>query len=475
MRAITSSALIALFLAAPALSREPVERSEREIAEQLWADFRAVDWDRPVREWVGAGTIGTGLDCEEFHGDSYDHTVDTLWSYRCSRSRQNYRAEWFFYALTLDEPLSIRLERFHVKASDLPRSALETLHHDLASRLTERYGAAQEPKRFAGGLAEAGSAFWRNVLRWNNDNLQVYLSISEPHGKSPELSLLARHRRLLDAIALEKKRPYWFKFGPWLERWGTPADRRLAEELGADFRALPDLLLKEFEYPPTPGVQKERRDTLTNLLNAVASAAPQRKPALLLAADRLAARTHDGEEASVGSGAIKDQIAGFDLDYAWNPLGANWVYRHNLLWRVWQEYSASEWGEVAFVLLLNHGWETIVGCSGDGGQFREVIRQAKVFLSDRPKSRFRLEVEFALAQALETWWSVSQASVQDSYVDRSLYLKGSADAREEAIRHYEEVIRISPASYEADYARHQLPRLKLGFDTNQRRFFCIYD
>ena len=130
---------------------------------------------------------------------------------------------------------------------------------------------------------------------------------------------------------------------------------------------------------------------------------------------------------------------------------------------------------MAFVVLLNHGWDTRVGCAQGTDPFQEVIPRAKAFLSDRPKSRYRLEVEFALAQALETWWSVGQASVQDSYADRTLYVKGSAGMREEAILHYEEVIRIAPQSYEADYARQQLPRLKLGLDTNQRRFFCIYD
>lgn len=475
MKKFSRPALMALFLAMPAVCQEPATRSAREIADQLWADFQKAEWDRPVRNWTGSGTSGTGLECQEFHGDSFDHAVDDQWSYRCTRAGPTHQSEWSFYALTLNEPLACRLEQFRATVAGVPPATLDAIHQDLSGRFNERYGPGEQQKSKGGGLGESGSADWRNVLRWAKDDVQVYLYTSEPPGKAPAVGLLARHRLLLDAIAAEKKRPYWFKFGPWLEHWSMPLDRRLVEELGADFPAVPNLLLKESEYPSAAAVQKERKETLDKLLAAIAKAPAQRRPALLLAADRLAGRAHDGETSATGSGEIHENIAGFDLVYEWNHLGDNWAYQRNLLWRVWQEYSATEWGEMAFLVLLNHGWNTRVGCAQGEGQFREVIRQAEAFLSDHPKSRYRPEVEFALAQAFETWWSASQASAQDSYSDRTLYLEGSANAREQAIRHYEEVLRLAPEGYEAGYARQQLPRLKLGLDTNQRRFFCIYD
>ncbi len=41
--------------------------------------------------------------------------------------------------------------------------------------------------------------------------------------------------------------------------------------------------------------------------------------------------------------------------------------------------------------------------------------------------------------------------------------------------YYGRVLGLAPESPEAAYARHRLPRLKLGIDTNQRRLFRVYD
>ncbi len=113
----------------------------------------------------------------------------------------------------------------------------------------------------------------------------------------------------------------------------------------------------------------------------------------------------------------------------------------------------------------------------------EVIRHGEEFVAERADSQHRLDVMFAVAQAYETWWSLSQASQCepgqthgcDIYVNSTKYQQGSAYARDKAIAYYEEVLRVAPASILAAYVRLRLPRLKLGIDTNQRRFFCIYD
>ena len=115
--------------------------------------------------------------------------------------------------------------------------------------------------------------------------------------------------------------------------------------------------------------------------------------------------------------------------------------------------------------------------------FREVIRQGEEFLAKHPKTPHRLQVLFALAQAYETWWSLSQAAACkpgqmsgcDGYSDPANYIEGSGSARDRAINLYEEVLRLDPDSPEAAYVQWMLSRLKLGIDTNQRRFRCIYD
>ena len=125
--------------------------------------------------------------------------------------------------------------------------------------------------------------------------------------------------------------------------------------------------------------------------------------------------------------------------------------------------------------LLGLGWDTSVACRKGSDQFRAVIRQGEAFRARRPASPARADVEFLVAQSYETWWSLSQASPEDEYAQPARYQAGALTARQKAIALYNGVLQLIPGSPEATYARRVLPRLALGFATNQRRFFCVYD
>ena len=86
----------------------------------------------------------------------------------------------------------------------------------------------------------------------------------------------------------------------------------------------------------------------------------------------------------------------------------------------------------------------------------------------------------ALAVANESWWSIAHAPADDPTVSAPPYPRRAANmrqagrARSEAIRYYREVARLAPGTPEATSALRRLPRLELGLDTGQRRFFCSY-
>jgi len=97
------------------------------------------------------------------------------------------------------------------------------------------------------------------------------------------------------------------------------------------------------------------------------------------------------------------------------------------------------------------------------------------------KSPYQLDVQLAVAQAYETWWSLSLAPMpsqaptaeEDSEpVIYRQYQEGAEAARQQSIARYEQLLQTTPPSDQAAYARRELPRLKLGFDTGQRRFYC---
>jgi hypothetical protein len=52
------------------------------------------------------------------------------------------------------------------------------------------------------------------------------------------------------------------------------------------------------------------------------------------------------------------------------------------------------------------------------------------------------------------------------------YQEDAETARQKAIQLYERLLQSASQSEEAAYARRVLPRLKLGVDTGQRRYYC---
>ena len=149
---------------------------------------------------------------------------------------------------------------------------------------------------------------------------------------------------------------------------------------------------------------------------------------------------------------------------------------------VWREWPETEGGELAFLELQRRGWNTDPGegCPKNPDLFRDVIDKAEAFLASHPRTDFRKEVLYALAVANESWWSIAHAPANDEFVNAPPYPRRAANASEaeraraDAMRYYREVVSMAPGSPEAASALRRLPRLELGLDTGQRRFFCSF-
>jgi hypothetical protein len=439
------------------------EDTAQTAATQLWENFEAISWEASLKEWR---TSHPDLDCVEPHGDRYSQTADEQWTSRCSSTPENAdRAEWFFYAFRLEDPPVSRLEQFRACIVAHSSDLLQRAFQFTAQRLNARYGIWENPGHL---LAESGSPFWREVRRWRRKDLEIYLYIKAEPRKPASLELLARHRELLDALAEDSNLREI--------EWGLQAEKELDRELGDALRgSLPNLPMLLKQEPARQNEQKLYTD-MRRALDIAKTVPPEQQALLQLAVDRLADHILVTDHAaSPDWDEQRAQLAAHGMTYSWNELGGTWVYQHEYLWRVWQDDSNSPPGQEAFVMLLNKGWDTTGYCGGGAEQFRKVIEHGEKFLETYPESPRRSAVEFALAQAYETWWSLSQASKADEYGQSDRYQAGADVAREKALSFYSHVLKLAPGSAEAAYARRELPRLKLSIDTNQRRYFCIYD
>ncbi len=218
-----------------------------------------------------------------------------------------------------------------------------------------------------------------------------------------------------------------------------------------------------------------RHETLQALLTAAAAGSGDRKAELLLAADRVAALIPEGQTGDPAERQRSETMAGFALHYTYSPLGGGWEYQHDLLRQVWRDYPNSAWGGEAFLLLEWTGWDSSGTCAAGSDQFRTVIANGEKFLAEHPSSPHGLNVTLAVGTAYENWWSLSLSRPGDDYVEAAKYRDGAEAARQKAMGIYQQIAKMAPDSPEAIYARRRLPRLKLGIDTAQRAFYCIYD
>jgi len=448
--------------AAPPAPAIPAAGVARAAAQQL----QNVAWGAAYSGWRRYHSQAA---CRQFPQGGHATLPDALWSHRCAQTAQGVLTEWLFYALSLDEPITPRLEQFRVVIAEMPPASLEEVRRELSERLSNRFGAAEEIDARRAPPAEPGSAFWRNWQRWRSGDLDLYLYLLDAPGQTPRLQLQVRRRPLVEALAVER-RLQESDLARWSEA-GTPLDLRLAKELERLFPSLPRLLAggqSELD-------QNALRPAVVELLEAAKTAAPERRAMLLLAADRLAGRLGPSERESPQWEQERKQLAAYGLNFEWDELGGSWAYTHDLLWRIWEDYAGMPWGEQAFLLLESLGWNTHVGCQAGSDEFRMVIQTGERFLREYTESQNRPDVLLFVAQSYETWWSLSQAGSRDDYVDPAKYQEGAEAAREKAIQLYEQLLTADPGGDAAARARQQLPRLKLGIDTMQRRFFCVYD
>jgi hypothetical protein len=240
-------------------------------------------------------------------------------------------------------------------------------------------------------------------------------------------------------------------------------------------------------YPELQSVLKDREEGSSEapyqrvafeLLETAKKAPADQRPAILFAADLVAQRVWCAFENKGECDQLRADFARYQLTLARAELGGVFIYPHDLLWRLWREYPATDWGERAFVLLLDSGWDTSGICEKGEDQTREVIRQGESFLRQRPSSPYRGVVALLVGEAYASWWSLGNepnGSDMSGYIDRKQFKEGADTARMNAIGYFEEVVRLSPDTGFSQFALEVLPPLHDQQILDNYRFYCVYD
>ena len=403
------------------------------------------------------------------------------WTHHCVDARDGVIREDFFYVF--GEPARLSRLRVDVRAADESPETTARLLPALQRALTARFGApAHEPELMEIGFRHLRYGQPIRGDHWKGGGLHYFLhanlSASQPMGVRRGVQLVVITDRLFaergqDDLIL---RAEGFG-GPPPQEDEDVIQARLKARIGAPYvRAI----ASNFTQPAdrTRLVGETIQDLTAILRDADRSDAP-RRALCLLAADQVVNKLSLWLDTPA---PIQPLLSRYSVKLGRMTHDGGLAYGRELLWRVWRAWPDTEGGELALLELQRLGWSTGAGegCPENPDLFREVIVRAEAFLVGHPRTGFRGQVLYALAVANESWWSIAHAPADDEWVNAPPYPRRAANARQagrardEAIRYYREVVRVAPGTPEAASALRRLPRLEMGLDTGQRRFFCSY-
>ena len=387
------------------------------------------------------------------------------WTHHCAETRDGIVRESFYYVF--GEPARAALLRTDVRPLDESRDAAAATLRDLHQRLTARFGPPiQEPEMMEIGFRHLRYGEPVSGDHWHGGGLHYFLHANQtnpgPMGMRRGVQLVV----LTDRLFAERERDALIlRAEGFFGEGDDPVRLRLQARIG--------------ELYTRPVKSRPSLQDLAALLRESDRAGRPRRALYLLAAhevtNKLAQMTGDPAPLRRLLSSYGAKVGGMThqggLDYA-----------GDLLWRVWREFPETEGGELAFLELERRGWNTATGegCPKNPDLFREVIERGEDFLAGHPNTDFRREVTYMLAVANESWWSIAHARPDDQIVSGIPYPRRAQNAHESeaararSIAYYREVVRMAPDSSEAASALRRLPRLELGLDTGQRRFFCFY-
>jgi hypothetical protein len=439
----------------------------------MLARLNGIKWESPAPQ-----------ECTLHTPAQIDFNATAEWTHHCSKARNGIVGESFYYVF--GEPAKTALLRIDLRPEDESPATTARLLPELRTALASRFGnPVQEPE-----LMEIGFRHLRYGQpvagdHWHNGGFHYFL-----HANQSNLTPLGMRRGVQLIVMTDRLHAERMQDGLILRSEGISGEARegddvvrarLRERAGAHYvRAMAANLTRLADHQRTVD---ETLGDLTSLLIDSQRAKGSQRALLLVAANGVTnrlAQNLTGNES--GATSLRRLLAQFGVKLGGETHYGGLAYAHELLWHAWQDAPDTEGGELAFILLTRAGWDTQPGegCPTNPDRFREVITRAEAFLSAHPRSDFRAEVTYMLAQAHESWWSIGRAANDDAFVSAPPYPHKAANAaageraRDNAIRCYRELIALAPGTPAAASAQRRIPRLLVNLDTGQRRFFCSY-
>ena len=356
-------------------------------------------------------------------------------------------------------------------------------------------GPAASPKL----LGWWGSASWHRNALWRSGVVNVVSAITDASAWEPRYEAFKPARVIVIAAIRRADVDVLWDFTPGFERSPEDMAREKLESERTAARAGEVIALASIEG----GAERELRTqfarlsdkssrgwTLTTAEQAPFAHAlgswiaralplpPPRRAAALLAADRLLDEL-GGRAGILGpepeQEAFRKQLEAIGVHFAWSQLGDGFWYTRHWLKEAWATDSTGRAGEIAFIALMELGFDTSLGCTEQHGLgFRAVIAEGQRFLARNPSSRSATDIHFMMAAA---YGDIVRMAAGGGYQepDSTGYGAESAAARVHAIEQYRIAFARDSTSLRARAGWTEAWRLMAGIAPTRTYFYCVYD
>ena len=413
---------------------------------------------------------------EEFHGSSDLIDLTEYWALKSTSEFEGGQLSAFGYLLGSDDvPTIERLTWTIGPLGGVNAAGLERLSESLVAALAPQFGSPERPA--PDRILEPGSGFWREVTRLTSPAGVVYVFSLRSRGgvQLDSLVVMRSSARLLAEDAADSSVAYDQR-----EQEGLPALAVLTEVSRALEASFPQLAAALRPGGSRPEDWPTVRAALTRARGRGVSAGERD---LLRFASHLWLQScktlpgwADGDSAAVRF--ILDDLKAYGIQLKRSYYG-EWCYDGVLAESLAMRAGRSRWADLAFLELMDRGWETPCGLCGWGkahgpNQFQPVIERGDAYLSAHPNAAIADLVTLQVAEAHETAWSLSRAAADNEVMDPNRYSLAGQEHRRQAFLLYSKLVKKRPDLADENL-RSRLRRMRLDIDTNFHRYWCLWD
>jgi hypothetical protein len=158
--------------------------------------------------------------------------------------------------------------------------------------------------------------------------------------------------------------------------------------------------------------------------------------------------------------------------FSYDPDSERNLYTFNRLQKAYELDSNGRAGELAFLLLMERGFDTSPGCKNGSELFREVLHRGTEYLRTSRSPQVEARIHFLMGDAYRDIVALAAGQHGDTYADSATYKPEATKARSNAVAEYRAGLALDDKSETSSIAKERLRSLQAGEAPHDTSFYC---